>query len=141
MNKKIKTKLYLVIGILGIVFALAAKFVLKDFLSDSQSGAMIGVGAGLFGFGISKWCFSLWSEKNPELMKQNEIEANDERNQLIRLKAQAISGEILHWLLIVGAWVGIVIDASLWVILLFVGTFLLKTILDLILMAHYQRKM
>lgn len=141
MNKKAKTRLYLVIGILGIVFALAAKFVLKDFLSDSQSGAMIGVGAGLCGFGISKWCFGIWSEKNPEIMKQNEIEANDERNQLIRIKAQALCGEILHWLLMVVAWICIVIDAPMWVILLFVGAFLLKTILDLILMAYYQRKM
>lgn len=141
MNKKVKTGLYLVIGILGIVFALAGKFVLKDFLSDSQSSVMIGVGVGLFVFGISKWCFGLWIEKNPELMKQNEIEANDERNQFIRLKAQALSGKILHWLLMVGAWVGIVIDVSLWTILLFVGTFLLKTILDFILMAYYQRKM
>ena len=141
MNKKIKTRLYLVIGILGIVLALAARFILKDLLSDSQIGAMIGVGAGLFGFGISKWCFGLWSEKNPELMKQNEIEANDERNQFIRLKAQALCGEILHWLLMVGAWIGIVVDAPLWVILLLAGIFLLKTILDLILMAYYQRKM
>lgn len=141
MNKKAKTRLYLVIGILGVVFALAAKFVLKDFLSDSQSGAIIGVGAGLCGFGISKWCFGIWSEKNPEIMKQNEIEANDERNQFIRIKAQALCGEILHWLLMVVAWICIVIDAPMWVILLFVGAFLLKTILDLILMAYYQRKM
>lgn len=141
MNKRVKTRLYLVIGNLGIFFALAAKFILKDFLTDSQSGVMIGVGAGLFGFGISKWCFGLWSKKNPKLMKQNEIETNDERNQFIRLKAQALCGEILHWLLMVGAWVGIMIDAPLWVILLFVGIFLLKTILDFILMAYYQQKM
>lgn len=37
-------------------------------------------------------------------MKINEIEEKDERNQLIRSKAQAISGEILHWLLMAGAW-------------------------------------
>ena len=55
MNEKVKTRLYLVIGIVGIAFALAAKFLSQDYLSDSQSGAMIGVGAGLFGFGISKW--------------------------------------------------------------------------------------
>ena len=74
-------------------------------------------------------------------MKQNEIEANDERNQLIRMKAQALCGEILHWLLMVGAWIGILVDAPLWSILLLVGVFLLKTILDVILMAYCQRKM
>ncbi|QOL54954.1 hypothetical protein BL5915_09255 [Bifidobacterium longum subsp. longum] len=38
-------------------------------------------------------------------MKINEIEEKDERNQLIRNKAQAISGEVLNWLLMAGAWV------------------------------------
>ena len=141
MNEKVKTRLYLLIGILGIAFALAVKLILQEHLSDSQVGAMIGVGAGLVGFGISKGCFGIWNEKNPELMKQNEIEANDERNQLIRMKAQALCGEILHWLLMVGAWIGIFVNAALWIILLLVGMFLLKTVLDLILMAYYQRKM
>src|SRR5699024_5660354 len=118
--KKAKTRLYLVIGVLGIALALAAKFLLKDWFSDFQSGAMIGVGAGLFGFGIAKWGVGLWGEKNPDLMKQNEIEENDERNQFIRSKAQAISGEILHWLLMAGAWVGIFFNAPIWVILLLV---------------------
>lgn len=74
-------------------------------------------------------------------MKINEIEEKDERNQLIRSKAQAISGEILHWLLMAGAWVCIFFDAPLWIVLTLVGAFLLKTILDFILMAYYQRKM
>lgn len=102
---KKKTGMYLVIGIIGIALALIAKFLLQDYLSDSQSGAMIGIGAGLFGYGIAKWGIGLWGTKNPDLMKLNEIEEKDERNQLIRNKAQAISGEILHWLLMAGAWV------------------------------------
>lgn len=48
---KKKTGMYLVIGIIGIALALIAKFLLQDYLSDSQSGAMIGIGAGLFGYG------------------------------------------------------------------------------------------
>ena len=138
---KKKTGIYLVIGIIGIALALSARFLLQDCLSDSQSGAMIGIGAGLFGYGIAKWCVGLWGAKNPDLMKSNEIEEKDERNQLIRSKAQAISGEILHWLLMAGAWVCIFFDAPLWIVLTLVGAFLLKTILDFILMAYYQHKM
>ena len=141
MNEKVKTRLYLVIGIVGIAFALAARFLLQDYLSDSQSDAMIGIGVGLFGYGIAKWCVGLWGAKNPDLMKLNEIEVKDERNQLIRSKAQAISGEILHWLLIAGAWICIFIDAPIWVVLVLVGVFLLKTIIDFILMAYYRHKM
>ena len=139
MKKKIG--IYLAIGIAGIAFALAAKFLLKDYLSDSQSGAMIGIGAGLFGYGIAKWYIGLWGAKNPDLMKINEIEENDERNQLIRSKAQAISGEVLHWLLMAGAWICIFFNAPMWVVLVLVGVFLLKTVTDFILIAYYQRKM
>lgn len=69
---KKKTGMYLAIGIIGIALALIAKFLLQDYLSDSQSGAMIGIGAGLFGYGIAKWCVGLWGAKNPDLMKINE---------------------------------------------------------------------
>ena len=123
---KKKTGIYLVIGIVGIALALSARFLLQDCLSDSQSGAMIGIGAGLFGYGIAKWCVALWGAKNPDLMKIN---------------ARAISGEILHWLLMAGAWVCIFFDAPIWTVLTLVGAFLLKTILDFILMAYYQHKM
>lgn len=68
---KKKTGIYLVIGIVGIALALSARFLLQDCLSDSQSGAMIGIGAGLFGYGIAKWCVALWGAKNPDLMKIN----------------------------------------------------------------------
>ena len=78
---KKKTGMYLAIGIIGIALALIAKFLLQDYLSDSQSGAMIGIGAGLFGYGIAKWCVALWGAKNPDLMKINEIEEKDERNK------------------------------------------------------------
>ena len=74
-------------------------------------------------------------------MKLNEIEEKDERNQLIRDKAQAKSGEILHWLLMAGAWIGIFLDAPMWITLLLVGIFLLKTVLDFIFMSYYQKKM
>ena len=141
MNEKVKKRLHLVIDILDIAFTFVAKFLSQDCLSDSQSGAMIGIGAGLFVYGIAKGCFGLWGAKNPDLMKINEIEEKDERNQLIRSKAQAISGEVLHWLLMAGAWVCIFFDAPLWTVLTLVGAFLLKTILDFILMAYYQHKM
>ena len=62
---KKKTGMYLVIGITGIALALIAKFLLQDYLSDSQSGAMIGIGAGLFGYGIAKWGIGLWGQKIP----------------------------------------------------------------------------
>ncbi len=141
MKAKTKQTLYLILGILGLVLAAVAKFLPAQVWNKAQIGAVIGVGAGLFSFGLVKWWVERWNEKNPEIVKQNEIERKDERNQLIRSKAQALSGEILHWLLMGGAWAAILLDAPLWVTLAFVGVFLLKTVLDLAFIAYYQRRM
>ena len=141
MKAKTKQTLYLILGILGLVLAAVAKFLPAQVWNKTQIGAVIGVGAGLFGFGLVKWWVERWNEKNPEIVKQNEIERKDERNQLIRSKAQALSGEILHWLLMGGAWAAIILDAPLWVTLAFVGVFLLKTVLDLAFIDYYQRRM
>ena len=141
MKAKTKQTLYLILGILGLVLAAVAKFLPAQVWNKTQIGAVIGVGAGLFGFGLVKWWVERWNEKNPEIVKQNEIERKDERNQLIRGKAQALSGEVLHWLLMGGAWAAIILDAPLWVTLAFVGVFLLKTVLDLAFIAYYQRRM
>lgn len=141
MKAKTKQTLYLILGILGLVLAAVAKFLPAQVWNKTQIGAVIGVGAGLFSFGLVKWWVERWNEKNPEIVKQNEIERKDERNQLIRSKAQALSGEILHWLLMGGAWAAIILDAPLWVTLAFVGVFLLKTVLDLAFIAYYQRRM
>lgn len=141
MKARAKTKLYLALAIAGLVLGVVSKLALHNFWDDTQTGAAIGIGAGLFGFGLAKYLFSRWEEKDPAFMKQNAIEARDERNLLIRSKAQAVSGEILHWLLMAGAWAAIFLDAPLWITLSLVGVFLLKTVLDFVFMAYYQRKM
>ncbi len=141
MKLKTKNRLYLIACMLGIALIFAAKLFPEAYLSGARSGALIGIGAGLFGFGMAKWFTGRFWEKHPDLMKQNGIELRDERNQLIRSKAQALSGEIFHWLLMAAAWAAIFWDAPLWVTLSFVGAFLLKTALDLILCAFYRHKM
>lgn len=135
------TKFYLAVAIIGILLAVAAKFLLDEVWTDTQTGAAIGVGAGLFGFGISKFMVGRWEDKNPEIFKQKIIEEKDERNQMIRNKSQAISGEVIHWALMLGAWFSIYFDAPLWITLAFVGVFLLKTALDIVFTAYYQKKM
>lgn len=138
---KKKTGIYLVIGIIGIALALSARFLLQDCLSDSQSGAMIGIGAGLFVYGIAKGCFGLWGAKNPDLMKINEIE---EKRRAKSAYSQQSAGNIRRGaaLAVDGRCLGLYFfDAPLWTVLTLVGAFLLKTILDFILMAYYQRKM
>ena len=96
MKTRTITKFYLAVAIIGILLALAAKLLLDEVWTNTQTGAAIGVGAGLFGFGISKFMVGRWEDKNPEIFKQKIIEEKDERNQMIRNKSQAISGEVQH---------------------------------------------
>lgn len=141
MKTRTITKFYLAVAIIGVLLALASKLLLDEVWTNTQTGAAIGVGAGLFGFGISKFMVGRWEDKNPELFKQKTIEENDERNQIIRNRAQAISGKVIHWLLMAGAWIAIAFDAPLWITLAFVGVFLLKTALDIVFTAYYQKRM
>lgn len=80
-------------------------------------------------------------KKDPDKWKQYMIESHDERNAAIRLRAQAIAGDILQWTVLAAAWAAIFFDAPLWVILAAIGIFLFKTILEMCLTAGYQRKM
>ena len=141
MKTRTSTKLYLILAAVGILLAAAAMFIFDGVLTETQSGAAIGVGAGLLGFGLSKFMVGRMEDKNPDLFRQKTIEEKDERNQLIRSKAQAISGEVIQWTLMAGAWISIAFDAPLWVTLALVGVFLLKTALDIGFIAYYQRKM
>ena len=73
--------------------------------------------------------------------KQYEIESNDERNVIIKYRAKAAAGEVLQWIVLATSWVAIFFDAPLWTILASVGIFLFKTILEMCLMARYQKEM
>lgn len=141
MKTRTITKFYLVVAIIGILLAVAATFLFDEVWTNTQTGAVVGVGAGLFGFGISKFMVGRWEDKNPEIFKQKTIEEKDERNQMIKNKSQAISGEVIHWLLMLGAWISIFFDAPLWITLAFVSVFLLKTTLDIAFTAYYQKRM
>lgn len=138
MNKK--SLFYLIIGIFGIALIVLA-IVMNDKVPDAVDGSLMGVGAGLTGLGISMWRFFRWIKKDPARRKQYEIESNDERNVIIKFRAKAIAGEVLQWTVMAAAWAAIFLGAPLWVILAAVGIFLFKTVLEMCLMARYQKDM
>lgn len=137
---KKKSLFYLVICIIGITLMMSAK-VLDGRVSDTVDGTLMGIGAVFTSLGISRWCFYHWLKKEPAQWKQYEIESNDERNVAIRFKAKAVSGEVLQWIVIAAAWVAIFLDAPLWIILAAVGIFTFKTMIEMCLMAKYQKEM
>lgn len=137
---KKKSLFYLTISIFGIVLTVSS-IILNGKVSDTVNGILIGVGAGMIGIGFSMYQFFHWEQKNPEKWKQYEIESNDERNIIIKFKAKAVAGEILQWAIMAVAWAAIFLNASLWVILVAIGIFLFKTILEIYLIARYQKEM
>lgn len=135
---KRKKALYLAFFIAGLCILLAA---LIFPTSDSMGGMLTGMGSGLLALGISRLLLLRQQAKHPEQYRQNEIATNDERNVAIRRRAQAISGEVLQWGILVAAWFSIGLDAPLWVTLLATGLFLAKSLLELYLMMRYEREM
>lgn len=138
---KRKQVLYTVLLVIGICL-LASALVLRRFdITDNLYGMLVGVGSGLFGMGLSNRVMLRWEEKEPELMRQNQIEANDERNVAIRRRPKAVSGEVLQWVVMAVAWLSIGLGAPLWITLTAVGVFAAKSILEMCLMNRYQREM
>jgi len=140
MKMRSKTKLWLIAVAAGLL-VLICDIVFKDMLTKTAEGVLSGIGSGLMGIGMAKFAIGRIEEKNPKQMKQNEIEAKDERNVMIRHKAQALSGLVLQWCVLAVAWVCIITDGSLWITLTALGVFLGKIFLETGLMAYYRHKM
>lgn len=134
-----KKTLYLTLIVLGLC-ALAAGLLLGPRLSDAMGGMLVGVGSGMAAMGFANSLILHWEKKDPEQMRRNEIEANDERNVAIRRRAQAVSGEVLQWAIMAVAWFSIGLGAPLWVTLAAAGIFVAKSVLELFLMLRYQKE-
>ena len=132
-----KTKLYLLLGLCGIAL-LALILCLRSNLTQPLDGILIGLGSGMVGLGVGRFALGRFEEKNPQEMRQAEIEANDERNQAIRFRAPAPSGLVLA---MAAAGLCILTDGPLWFTLAAVGVFTGKMVLELGLMAYHQRRM
>lgn len=138
---KWKIRLYSVLIILGLCL-LGAAFLLRDSGgSDSVGGTMMGAAGTLIGVSIGQ-LLSLWVEKtDPAGARRKEIEVKDERNAAIRRRAKALAGDVLQWSLIVVVWIALGLDAPLWVSILVITAFVLKSVLEGCLVVRYQREM
>ena len=138
---KRKKWLYTAFLVVGGALTAAALLLRALPIPNSLGGMLMGVGSGLLAMGLANRLTLHWEEKDPAQMRRNEIEAKDERNVAIRNRAKAVSGEVLQWGVMAAAWLSIGLGAPLWVTLLAVGVFVLKSALELYLMLRYQREM
>ena len=137
MNKKNLGGILLLAGALLLLLGL----LLGDRVSDAMGGMLFGASSGLMAMGLSRLLTARYDARHPQQARRSEIEQRDERNVAIRRRAQAVAGEALQWAVIAAAWISVGLGAPLWVTLAAVGVFVAKSVLELVLMARYQREM
>lgn len=135
-----KKSFYVMTLIIGIAL-FCSSFLFRGEELKTISGVLFGIGVGLFGMSIANLWMKGFEEKNPDIMKNNEIEFKDERNTMIRYRAKAKAGDIIQWFIMGIAYLLIVIDVPLWITLITVGGFVLYNVISLYYMNKYQKEM
>ena len=132
-----KSSFYVMAITISVLMIILSQFVELN----SHSGILLGTGAGVIGASIAKLYFISLEKKNPDMIKENEIELQDERNVLIRQRAKAKSADITQWLIMLIAYLEIFVNAPLWIILLTVGIFVLYNIIQIYYINKFNKEM
>ena len=132
-----KSMFYIMAITISVLMIILSQFVELN----SHSGILLGTGAGVIGASIAKLYFISLEKKNPDMIKENEIELKDERNILILQRAKAKSADITQWLIMIIAYLEIFVNAPLWIILLTVGIFVLYNIIQIYYINKFNKEM
>ena len=132
-----KSTFYVMAISISVIMIILSQFVELN----SHSGILLGTGAGAIGASIAKLYSINLEKKNPDMIKENEIELQDERNVLIRQRAKAKSADITQWLFMVIAYLEIFVNAPLRIILLTVGIFVLYNIIQIYYVNKFNKEM
>lgn len=132
-----KSTFYVMAITISVIMIILSQFVELN----SHSGILLGTGAGVIGASIAKLYSINLEKKNPDMIKENEIELQDERNVLIRQRAKAKSADITQWLIMIIAYLEIFVNAPLWIILLTVGIFVLYNIIQIYYINKFNKEM
>ena len=132
-----KSSFYVMVITISVLMIILSQFVELN----SHSGILLGTGAGIIGASIAKLYTINLEKKNPDMIKENEIELQDERNVLIRQRAKAKSADITQWLIMLIAYLEIFVNAPLWIILLTVGIFVLYNIIQIYYINKFNQEM
>ena len=132
-----KSMFYVMAITISVIMIILSQFVELN----SHSGILLGTGAGVIGASIAKLYSINLEKKNPDMIKENEIELKDERNILILQRAKAKSADITQWLIMIIAYLEIFVNAPLWIILLTVGIFVLYNIIQIYYINKFNKEM
>ena len=132
-----KSTFYVMAITISVIMIILSQFVELN----SHSGILLGTGAGVLGANIAKLYFINLEKKNPDIVKENEIELKDERNVLILQKAKAKSADITQWLIMLVAYLEILVNAPLWITLVTIGIFVLYNIIQIYYVNKFNKEM
>ena len=130
--------------ILGIVLSMILQFI------GSYSGAVnfrriggvcIGLGAALFALCVNRLYRLSYEKEFPDLVHQEEIEYQDERNTQLRNMAKAKSADIIQWVIFAIACIVFFADGPLWITLSLIGAYALRYCLEWYYLSKYQKEM
>ena len=95
-----RNTLQTILGILGLALLALGLYLVKTL--NATEGILltlpyvfVGIGSGLFGQGMGGVIERSVLKKNPEILKQKEIEVNDERNQQISNRAKSKAYDVM----------------------------------------------
>jgi hypothetical protein len=141
MKPQTKQLLY-IIGIFTGIALVVVGIVFKDVWPKGLIGVSVGAGAGLMAMFIVSLITLRMEIRNPESFIKKNIEANDERNTIIRDKAKAKSNNIIMLAIMpILTLVFILVDAELYVVLAMIGLILLNTALYIVYFNYYKKRL
>ena len=130
--------------ILGILAALILQFTGIIFGPQSfrhTGGVCILAGAVLFSLCINR-LYRLWYETHfPDMIHQEHIEYQDERNILLCSQSKAKSADIIQWMILGIACLVFFANGPLWITLILILTFVLHHGLEWYYLGKYQKEM
>lgn len=140
MKVKKRKQLWMTAAILGAA-VLIADLIAQNKLSAAVQGVLCGIGSSLLAAAAANFLILFWEEQHPKQMQQNAIESGDERNVMIREKAQSIAGQVLQWSILAAAWICVMAGGPLWITMVALGLFFGKIVLEIALNGYFQNRM
>lgn len=139
MNKKIWP--YVIVLLAGLVLALVGLFVITDEGLKSVSGACIGIGAGAFGMAVARIITAVMMRKNPEYVRRQNIEENDERNIQIREKAKAKGFDAVWVTFCITMLCLILMNVDIPVVLVVVGAYVAVNVVQIYYLSKFSTEL
>ena len=135
-----KKSFYIMTLIIGIVL-FCSSFLLRGEELKTISGILIGIGAGLIGMSIVNLWMKGFEEKNPELVKENEIEFKDERKVQLRNRAGYISWAVTMVACFIASFIAALFRAGTLIVCILAGVAVAEYILATIIYRYLCKKM